>query len=1143
MNWGLELAEELNGTEPRPEWKGSAELPKGMSPLAIYYQERGGELVPNGLEVLCIEASSKPKVTDVRKVWSDRLGKSATPVLVIVGYQAGGEKRAAICGAAGGNPPVLDSAELAQAKQIAIAAMDNPDQHSATGTLRDLLPQLDPPFEWMKRGPLGLNNTGLFATQELLAGVPNRSDWNEAVKSSGPLKTLRGHELIERLGFHIESSQNHVSRLTRAGETLAVALFCNEDEPFDAPSSRLNGFSPVSRALAEAGRDPENRIDWVILTRRSEIRLYSARSDIGVGQRGRGETFVELNLVVLPFDSAGYLQTLFSAEALASEGSVDEALEASERFAADLAHRLRERVYNETVPALAQAVATRLQKRRRTNDLSRTDLASAYEQVMFILFRLLFVAYAEATGLLPYKTNESYKDASLTKAVRGIFERLHGSGNDSDREAEAGDGCFSKDSQKLWDGILVLWDAINEGNPELGVPVYNGGLFSNKIDDSAIGAEVGKLSKLSDAEIGPALAAMFIDESPEGVGPVDFRALSVREFGTIYEGLIESRLATNEAGEFELLNRSGEKKASGTYFTKPFAVEHLLNESLEPALDRHIEELELLKGNDADLKEKFFDFKCADIAMGSGHFLVAALDRIEARLSGFLVDNPIPEIISELERLRSASEKSLGYAEDIETSSLLRRQVARHCVYGVDINQIAVELARLSVWIHTFVPGLPLSFLDHNFACGDSLTGVGMLKEASAIYGESEDNLFADEVPKFLKRAEDSLQTLAHTADATKTEIETARKADLQAQEDVRSARALFDLVTAKHDPNCDTARLENFSEKTINAEAGKKSIKESIDNLQPLHFPTTFPEVFIRENPGFDIVIGNPPWEKVKVETDTWWCLYIPGLKSRNSERAQRIAKLKRTKPYLEEQFEADKSSAKHYRGFLNSAFPRSGRGDTDLYKAFSWRMLELTRDYGHIGVVLPRTIIQGAGSENWRREVLDQGSFSSVVVLQNKGEWVFGDVDERYSIALIAVTKTLEPDRQIRFSATLKSRDELEACQLHEVPVEEFLTWSANLIFPSIPQHPAALKLFLKLRNHPRLDGQTPEPTLDGTARHGTARHGTGQGSMPNCTQRATLTCSTLSRTRCNQRRAPVSSSPWSFRSDKRDLACLHW
>src|SRR5207253_5133340 len=158
-----------------------------------------------------------------------------------------------------------------------------------------------------------------------------------------------------------------------------------------------------------------------------------------------------------------------------------------------------------------------------------------------------------------------------------------------------------------------------------------------------------------------------------------------------------------------LHNASGARQASGSCYTKSFAVEHLLDRALEPGLDDHLKRLDAL--SDRDAGERFFDFRVADIAMGSAHFLVAAVDRIERVFTDYLAKRLLPGVRGELQKLRAAAEKALGPAAEtieIEDTQLLRRLIARRCIYGVDLNPVAVDLARLSLWIHTFVPGLPL---------------------------------------------------------------------------------------------------------------------------------------------------------------------------------------------------------------------------------------------------------------------------------------------------------------------------------------------------------------------------------------------------------------------------------------------------
>ena len=141
-----------------------------------------------------------------------------------------------------------------------------------------------------------------------------------------------------------------------------------------------------------------------------------------------------------------------------------------------------------------------------------------------------------------------------------------------------------------------------------------------------------------------------------------------------------------------------------------------------PALSEHLDRLRAMAA--AEAAEAFFDFRVADIAMGSGHFLVAAIDHIEQAFSEYLAQSNAKgalRVRAELTALREAARKQLGELADetqFEDGQLLRRLIARRCIYGVDINRLAVDLAKLSIWIHTFVPGLPLSVLDHNLVVG-----------------------------------------------------------------------------------------------------------------------------------------------------------------------------------------------------------------------------------------------------------------------------------------------------------------------------------------------------------------------------------------------------------------------------------------
>ncbi len=1037
----------------------------------------------NALEVVTCEAESRPRAGDLRKLWLARQGRRASPLLLVASYPTGSGTETALCGPVGEQPPVLADIGVSQAERLAAAALSEPNRHAAIRFLTAMLPDIGADMA-------GLRNSGLLATQELRSGVPARVDWGEACQRSAPLLSSRGRTLVESLGFGIDqlSTSSSMLTVTRGGRR-AVAVFLDEGETFEDPASRF-GASPVSHALALADREG---VPWVMLTRARQIRLYAAKADTGVGRKGRSETFVEVNLALLPEDRAGYLSLLFSSEALGEGGTLDEVLASSADFAADLAVRLRERVYVDVVPRLAEAIASRLDSHA---DLSDETLDQAYERTLTVLFRLLFLAYAEDKDLLPYHTNGRYADHSLKRIARRLAE-----------DRQKGHVEFDRGAVDHWEDISQLWRAVDRGNSAWGVPGYNGGLFSVDPKVSPAGAALAAL-ELSDAEFGPALSALLVDEGPDGlIGPVDFRSLSVREFGTIYEGLLESQLSVAPsdltldgrgqfvpagrradveipAGSIYFHNRSGARKATGSYFTKPFAVDHLLNESLEPALDDHLRRVKDLldAGDQAAAADAFFDFRCVDLAMGSGHFLVASVDRIEARLSDFLALNPVPPVNSELEKLRQAAFAALGDLADgveIETTSLLRRQVARRCVYGVDANRVSVELARLALWIHTFVPGLPLSFLDHSLVFGNSLTGIGTLDEALALLDpEAADtgarSLFADEIETFLSRAEDALRRLARTTEATVADVKVARAANEEAVAAVQPAKDLFDLLVA--------ARLDEVampvtaSEESIATNPQLPQARSVGNDLGAIHFPVAFPEVFLRERPGFDCIIGNPPWEEATVEELGFWALRFPGLKSLTSaEQKREIRAIRSERPDLVEEYEQAVDEAEYVRDALVAGpYPGMGTGDPDLYKAFAWRFWTLMREGGAVGVVLPRSALAAAGSGPWRKAVLAGGSFTDVTMMLNTRGWVFDDAEHRYTIGLVALR------RGTKFSGTLRLRGPYASLAafwqgVEEEPAEftsdEFRTWSESAAFPLLPT-PRSVTVFAQLRRHPRMD-----------------------------------------------------------------------
>jgi hypothetical protein len=1013
---------------------------------------------PNAVEVTVFESGTRPGVAALRNAWKARLGGRATPLVVVALY----DSKASLCGPAGEQPPAYADIELGRAERLCSTALEEPDRHAALRFLSAALPELEQPTS-------GLRNQGFFASHELATGVPTRDDWKAATEKAKALLRQRDRELLHALGFAVESLPGQALVLRAAESRIALAILLERNESPDVASARFSNTSPISYALAKA--EAEN-LEYVVVLGGPVLRLYPVKTGVGTGQRGRSETFVEIHLDLLPEELAGYLWLLFSATALGKTGPVKEILENSSRYAADLGTRLRDRIYAEVIPVLAQGLIVERKLQRPT----ASDLAETYQMTLIVLFRLLFIAYAEDKELLPYKSNELYRARSLKQKA-----------NDLTKLKQFGDTTTSH-----WEEVERLFRAVDRGNPEWGVPQYNGGLFSSDATVSKIGAAIAEL-RLPDRVFGPVLASLLVDRTPEGPGPVDFRSLGVREFGTIYEGLLENELAVAETnlttetkdkeehyrpakpedvvvvskGQPFLHNTSGARKSTGSYFTKHFAVEHLLEHGVEAALKEHVERLS--KMNDREAGESFFDVRIADIAMGSGHFLVAAVDRVERVLSSYLAERTLPDVGEELRRLRETAIQAAlasGAHLEVEDSQLLRRQIARRCIYGVDLNPIAVELARLALWIHTFVPGLPLSFLDHNLVVGNALVGIATIEEARDRLREILDQpLFEFSSQALIGQSTESLRRLARLSDANAQEIDAARAAFKGARQAVEPASALFDVLAASR---LDTAIEEQVLKEAMNWQFDKElkvdsSFRDRALNklraIRPFHFPIAFPEVFLRGRSGFDVIVGNPPWEKVRVEEHEFWARHAPGLRGLNKAgRDKLIMQLRKRRSDLVALWEEERAASEELRDAVRF-LPGMNTGHPDLFRAFIWRFIQLVcQEGGHIGVVLPGDAFKIAGGTNVRERLAAACSEITIQMLTNKRGWVFEDVHPQKLIALVTanVNRTkgstvFRLEREFHDLASWVSRSPGTAI---DVPLELLRTYSPTLVVPLLPK-----------------------------------------------------------------------------------------
>jgi hypothetical protein len=969
----------------------------------VHLGEGGG----NVLEIAVTETDGQPTKEFLQSTYTDRRDGRVSPVLIVAQYSP---DRVALCGPSGEEPMVFREVAAGQAQRVCQAALDKPTGSSARDFLKDTIPQLDEELA-------GLHNQGLLSTHELKVGVPERDDWDEAVNRARGALADDPRDLLEGLNYTIERDTDHsyVLKHTEDGRESAVAVFLQEEESFEHKQDRFVGDSPVAYALRQA---EQRNLDYVIGSSGNQLRLYTTNPEAGFGSRGQTDTYVEINTRLLDDEQVAYLWLIFSGDALREDGSLHEIMEDSKEYATGLGERLRERIYDDVVPQLAEALA----EARDLDDPDKDDLDETYRMTLVLLYRLLFIAYAEDERFLPRYRNNQYDKYSIKQKARDIHEGM----------------AYDDNLTLLWDEVMTLTEAIHEGSSTMGLPAYDGRLLSDDPEWTEAGHQLSQV-ELSDAEFGPALEALLIDETPDGwEGPVDFRNVGVREFGVIYEGLLESELSvadqdlTTETddgdeqyvpadedaevvigeGEVYLHGQSGERKATGTYYTKTRFVEHLLDYSLEPALEDHLDRIDQIREEkgDAAAADAFFDFRTADIAMGSGHFLVGAVDRIEKAFRNYLQKTTLTGVEEELDNLKDAAEAVFSeeeYTPDIERSQLLRRQIARRCIYGVDINELATELSRLSLWVHTFVPGLPLTFLDYNLQSGDALVGVGTLSEVSDELGMEEDQVTLgnfDSGSGIIDELDDEIQKAKNVSDTSAEKVQEARATRARIDDSLAPVRARLDILTAARideDINTNLATDTN-----IDDPRGLSTYEDSEQVLEPFdvfHFPAAFPEVFEGDRAGFDTIVGNPPWDKVRFEPQQFWVTRHPGINTiPGSRRSDHMDELREKYPRQAKEEKEEREQREQYQEYVGDAFEDQGRGHHDYAKLFVERATDILNGTGELGYVLPRQCLVLGGWKQLRRRLIKDCE-ATVLQARNSGQWIFENIEARYMIVLI--------------------------------------------------------------------------------------------------------------------------------------------
>jgi len=919
-------------------------------------------------------------------------------------------------------------------------------------------------------------NRGLFANyflRERLSGCLSERGRSPPKEAGGLLSKFDGEfpavsekavRVLEALDYSVEilSGPGYPEYLLRShGRRLDVACVVAPVESLDVKVG--DKAAPSYQAVAAL-----KRCGWVILTNGRLWRLYSSR----VSSASTNYFEVDLDGVVAETDARlVYFVSLFAAVSFVlREGmsDVDLVFDEGIKHAKGVEDDLRKKVFDEDLFInLVKGVL------HHSSELySEEELDRAKSLALKLLYRLLFILHAESRGLLPVE-NARYREFSL----EFLRPRL---------------GAFEKEpsGHSVWDILKSLFGMIGRGDVEANLPQYDGALFE---EDPALDGILVRNEFLV-----PALRDLM---ESEGRG-IDYQNLGVRHLGSLYEALLEysvrqakqslviyreeildAKYAEDlkqrpigyvDKGELYLSVKGLARKGTGSYYTPDEIVTFLVKKGLEPHFKAREEQFKAdlqrlppsSKPRDLELEKKctedLLGLKVVDPAMGSGHFLVAAVNEITRWIINLLKEYPDAPLMREIEEFRRSiieeqRKRGIRLDEDLLTDDvILKRMVMKRCVYGVDINPLAVELAKVSLWLDSFTIGTPLTFLDHHIRCGDSLIGLWIEDIASKVFETTLERWTGT-----VSTAGTSLvEAVVMPADLTVEQVTQSHEAYEAIRQKTRSLCVLLDMFCASViDPELGAKLPKNLS---LVEEAYRKSgekptwwalVEETLrlsEKLKFFHWELEFPDAFTKEKRGFDLIVMNPPWEEVMPEDDDFFSVYYPSFRKikKKSEKIK-IMKTVLQDPEVRKAYEEYRNTIREKLLFFKNSgqFARRGAGHTNIWKLFLERALNLSADNGSFALVIPSGIVTDEGGKQLR-EALFEGRIRAMFEFENKSG-IFPDVHRSYKFVLFVVDKTT-PTESFPAAFYLHEIESLEG----KVEQEKFVEIPVELVKISAPE-----------------------------------------------------------------------------------------
>lgn len=670
------------------------------------------------------------------------------------------------------------------------------------------------------------------------------------------------------------------------------------------------------------------------------------------------------------------------------------------------------------------------------------DAHAYYQELLRLVYRLLFLLRAEARDLLhPAGSDplarERYREGYSLELLRQAARKTH---------------RLEPRHHDLWLTLQQTLTGLAGGQPLLALPAL-GGLFDTAQCPNLDAALIDNHSLLN------AMRALTWHRSDvrRGLVATDYANMDAEELGSVYEALLELVPAVGQnPWQFRFVGlEDGDstagnlRKLTGSYYTPDVLVQSLIDTALKPVIRRRREE------NPQQPRQALLNLRIVDPACGSGHFLLAAtrtLAREIARLDA--EDNePTPEQFQHA-----------------------LRDVAQHCIFGVDVNPMAVELCRTALWMEALEPGKPLTFLDSHIQPGNALIGVfdpavlesGIPNEAfKSLDGEDDELLkelrkrnkaMADTLAMDLRMNTRQMAEVEDLPEESLADIAEKRHQWEAAQEspEARRARLLQDLWTAAFF----IPKTAHLKDRIVTNEALMAANRDELDpqieaevRLQAeqnrfFHWRLQFPEVFDRESPGFDVVLGNPPWEVSQLSEEEFFAVRDPDVAGLAGDtRKQAIQALRESNPKLYAEYERSRftlaAANRFYRG--SGRFALTAHGKLNLYPLFSELALNLYSHEGRAGIVVQRGIATDDSNKRYFQALIEGKRLSSLLDIENN-EGLFKRVHRSFNFCLLTLANDIE-SAELLFYATNEADLTDESRRIHLEP-DDFLRINPNTL-----------------------------------------------------------------------------------------------